>query len=76
MTIKTTGTSPSLTPDNVEAKLGRPEGPPPADENLTPDNTRAKLGRLEGQTPANVDLSPDPALAKRPGGQGKGAQRR
>jgi hypothetical protein len=61
--------------DRDAAKLGRKEGQP-SDPKLTPSNTEAKLGRLEGQTPANVDLSPDPALAKRPGGQGKGAQRR
>jgi hypothetical protein len=75
MAITSKGTSPNPSPSLDEQKLGRPEGPPPADENLTPDNTRAKLGRLEGQTPANADLSPDPAMAKRPGGQGKGSKR-
>jgi hypothetical protein len=75
MTIKTTGTSPSLSPDNVAAKLGRPEGQTPSDPALTPDNVTSKLGRLEGQIPANADLSPDPAMAKRPGGQSKGSKR-
>jgi hypothetical protein len=74
MVIKTKPSSPS--PDRDAQKLGRPEGQTPSDPALTPDNVTAKLGRLEGQTPANVDLSPDPAAAKRPGGQGKGAQRR
>jgi hypothetical protein len=76
MTIKTTGTSPNPSPSVDEAKLGRLAEQPPANADLSPDRTASKLGRLEGQTPADVNLSPDPALAKRPGGQGKGAQRR
>ena len=76
MTIKTTGTSPSLSPDNVEAKLGRPEGQTPSDPALSPDNVTAKLGRLEGQSPADANLSPPPDQAKRPGRTGKGARRK
>jgi len=74
MAITSKGTSPS--PDRDAQKLGRPEGPPPADENLTPDNLAAKLGRVEGPPPADPQLSPDHDTATRPGKTGRGSRRR
>lgn len=75
MAIKTTGTSPSPSPDRDAAKLGRKEEQP-SDPKLTPSNVEAKLGRPEGAPPSDPALTPDHDTASRPGKRGRGSRRR